>query len=104
MSSASCCTAATECKFVISIIDSLQKMLAFMNPGKFGGGVYTPMIFQSRADQKETITLDDDGFMIYIYVKAFNESFPTEEPTPEQIERINAIWDALNKPERKIAL
>jgi hypothetical protein len=104
MYSASCCTAATECKFVISIVDSLQKMLAFMHPGKFGGGVYTPMVFQSITAQQETITLDDYGFMIFIYVKAFKEDFPKDDPTPEQIERINAIWDALNKPERKIAL
>ncbi len=75
-----------------------------MTPGKFGGGVYTPMVFQSKTDQKETITLDDEGFMIYIYVKAFKEEYPKDEKTPEQIERINAIWVALNKPERKIAL
>lgn len=75
-----------------------------MQPGKFGGGVYAPLVFQSRAEQQETITLDDEGFMVYIYVKAFKESFPSGDKTSEQIQRINAIWDALNKPERKIAL
>lgn len=75
-----------------------------MQPGKFGGGVYAPLIFQSRTEQSETIQLDDEGFMIYIYVKAFNESFPSGSKTVEQIQRINAIWDALNKPERKIAV
>ena len=76
-------------------------MLAFVNPGKFGQVVLNYIAFQSKAEQKDTIKLDLDGYLIYIYKKAFNESFPTT-PTPEQKEKINAIWDAIGHPEKKI--
>ena len=90
-----------ECKFVIEIIDSLKRMLAYVNPGKFGQIVLNYIAFQSKAEQTETVSLDLNGYVIYIYKKAFKESFPSE-PTPEQKERINAIWDAIGHPEKKL--
>ena len=97
-----CCTLPQkECKFVIDVIDGLKKLLAYVNPGKFGQIVLSYLVFQSKAEQTDTIKLDLDGYMIYIYKKAFKESFP-KYPTPEQKERINAIWDALGHPEKKL--
>jgi hypothetical protein len=90
-----------ECKFVIDIVDSIQKLLAYVNPGKFGEIVLGYIAFQSKAEQKETVGMSVDGYVIYIYKKAFQESYPTN-PTPLQIERINAIWEALGHPEKKI--
>lgn len=90
-----------ECKFVIEIIDSLKKLLAYVNPGKFGQMVLNFIVFQSKAEQKDSIKLDLVGYMMLIYKRAFKESFPTN-PTPEQKEKINAIWDALGHPEKKI--
>lgn len=90
-----------ECKFVIDIIDSIQKLLAYVNPGKFGEIVLNYIAFQSKTEQTETIKLTAEGYVIYVYKKAFKESFPTN-PTPQQIERINAIWDAIGHPEKKI--
>jgi hypothetical protein len=90
-----------ECKFVIEMIDTIKKLLKYVNPGKFGQIVLNFIAFQSKAEQTDTIKLDLNGYVIYIYIKAFKESFPTD-PTPEQKERINAIWDALGHPEKKI--
>ena len=84
------------------MIDSVKKLLKYVNQGKFGQIVLNYISFQSKAEQKDVIKLDLDGYMIYVYLKAFKESFPTENRTPLQIQRINAIWDALGHPERKI--
>lgn len=86
---------------MIDIVDSIQKLLAYVNPGKFGEIALNYIAFQSKAQQKETVGMSVDGYVIYIYKKAFNESFPTN-PTTEQKERINAIWEALGLPEKKI--
>ena len=77
-------------------------MLAYVNTGKFGNIVLSYIVFESKAEQTETIKLDLNGYVIYIYIKAFNEKFP-KDPTPEQKEKINAIWDAIGHPEKKIA-
>lgn len=87
---------------MIETIDSIKKLLKYVNPGKFGQIVLNYIVFQGKADQKDVIKLDLNGYMIYVYLKAFKESPPTETPTPLQRERINAIWDALGHPERKI--
>lgn len=98
-----CFLPAKECKFVIDIVDSIQKLLAFVNPGKFGEIILNYIAFQSKVEQADIIKLDLNGYMIYIYKKAFKETFPSE-PTPQQIERINAIWEALGHPEKKIPI
>lgn len=90
-----------ECKFVIDIIDNIKKLLAFVKPGKFGQIVLQYLAFQSKAEQKEKIKLSLEGYVIVLYRKAFKESYP-EYPTPSQKERINAIWDALGHPEKKL--
>ena len=101
MNSSRCFMPQKECVFVIEMIDSIKKLLKFVNPGKFGQLVLNFIAFQSKAEQKETIGLSDEGYVIVIYKKVFKESYPTN-PTPEQKERINAIWDAIGKPEKKI--
>ncbi len=90
-----------ECKFVIETIDTIKKLLLYVNPGKFGQMILNFITFQSSAQQTDTVSLDLQGYVIYIYKKAFKESFPTN-PTPEQKEKINAIWDAIGHPEKKI--
>ncbi len=87
---------------MIEMIDSLKRMLAYVNPGNFGEIVLNYIAFRSKAEQKEIIKLDLNGYVIYIYKKAFNEPFPSD-PTGLQKERINAIWEALGHPEKKLS-
>ena len=98
-----CFLPAKECKFVLDIVDSISKLLAFVNPGKFGQFVLNFIVFQTKAEQKNSITLSLEGYVFYIYFKAFKETYPEEGKTPLQIERINAIWDAIGHPEKKIS-
>lgn len=100
--SSRCFLPQKECKFVIDIIDSISKLLAYVNPGKFGQIVLNYIAFQSKAEQKETIKLSPEGYMIYVYKTAFKEPYPKENLTLLQKQRINAIWDALGHPEKKI--
>ena len=99
-----CFLPAKECRFVIEIVDSLNKLLAYVNPGKFGEIVLNVLVFQSKAEQNDTIKLSQEGYVMYIYVKAFNEAYPLENPTNIQKERINAIWSALGHPEKKLPI
>lgn len=87
----------------MDIVDSISKLLAYVNPGKFGEIVLKYIAFETKAQQTETVKLDLDGYVIYIYKKAFKKPFPTENRSPEQIEEINAIWDAIGHPEKKIS-
>lgn len=91
-----------ECKFVIDIVDSIQKLLAYVNPGKFGEIILNYIVFQSKVEQTDRIKLSLEGYVIYLYKTAFKETYPHDNPTPLQIERINAIWEALGHPEKKI--
>lgn len=86
---------------MIDVIDSLKKLLAFVNPGKFGQMVLNFMIFESKAQQRETVKLDLDGYALFVYKNVFKQPFP-KFPTPEQKQRMNAIWDALGHPEKKL--
>lgn len=99
-----CFLPSKECKFVIDIVDSIQKLLAYTNPGKFGEIVLNLLIFQTKAEQKDTIKLSQEGYVMYVYVKAFKEAYPLENPTSLQKQRINAIWDALGHPEKKFPI
>ena len=102
--SSRCFLPKQECKFVLDIVDSLQKLLAYVNAGKFGEIVLQYIAFQSKAEQKDTIKLSLEGYVMYVYVKAFNEAYPLENLTELQEERINAIWDAIGHPEKKTSI
>jgi len=82
-------------------IDSIQKLLVYVNPGIYGGFVLSTIQYSAKAKQTDTIKLDLDGYVIVIYKKAFKEPYP-KFPTPIQKERINTIWDALGHPEKKL--
>lgn len=101
--SSRCFLPAKECKFVIEMIDSIKKLLKYVNPGKYGQIVLNYIAFSSKAEQTETVKLDLVGYVIYVYVKAFKETYP-KDPTPTQKQRINAIWDAIGHPEKKLPI
>jgi hypothetical protein len=78
----------------------MQKLLAFTAPGRYGD-LYSTIIYTDKIKQEDVIKLTVDGYVIYLYKTVFKEPYPSD-PTPEQIEKINAIWEALGQPEKKI--
>jgi hypothetical protein len=96
-----------DCRFLITMINRIQVIIAnsqVANDLKGGLSYQQPTIQRNLTDplsyntsalNQEKITLSLQGFIAYIYVKAFNEQFPLN-PTTQQISRISEIYDALN--------
>jgi len=89
-------------KFTIDVITDLQALLAFMDT-KFGKRYAYGLVYPAVAGQttKESLTLE--GTMIYYFIRLTKRPYP-EVPTAEDIEYINAIWDTLGHPEKKLAM
>jgi hypothetical protein len=89
-------------KFTIDVITDLQALLAFMDT-KFGHRYdYGLKYFGSSSyTVNEELTLE--GTMIYFFVRLTKRPYP-EVPTADDIKYINAIWDTLGYPEKKLAM
>jgi len=89
-------------QFTIDVITDLQALLAFMDT-KFGKRYEYGLLYPAVAGQatKESLTLE--GTMIYYFIRLTKRPYP-EVPTAEDIEYINAIWDTLGHPEKKLAM
>ena len=89
-----CIPLKKEAKFIIDIIESFEKLLAFSGH-TFGGQLYAPLKFENEASNADKVYLTEEGSVIYIYSKAFAEPYPSGTPTPLEAERIHAIREAL---------
>jgi len=101
MSGRACFNASKECQFMTTLLDQISRIVFAVHPGYFKETISGNLIYHDVATQEEVITLDVDGVMRYVYVKAFQEPFP-QMPIGIQIERINAIYETLGHPEKKI--
>jgi hypothetical protein len=98
-----CCNSlSSESEFIVSLIESLQKLLAFQKPGIFGQ-ISVAKIYDAKAKATDAIKLTLDGYVMMIYMKVFKEDYP-KMPNQQQVDNINEIWDALKHPEKKISL
>jgi hypothetical protein len=98
-----CCNSLeSESEFVVSLIESLQKLLAFQKPGKYGE-LHAMKVYETKAARTDVIKLSVEGYVMMIYMKVFKEDYP-KIPNQKQVDQINEIWDALNLPEKKISL
>jgi hypothetical protein len=102
MSGRACFTTTRECEFMATLLEQVSRIIFAVHPGYFRETISGNLIYHDTATQEETVVLDVDGVMRYVYVKAFQEAFPNEPYTPEQTLRINAIYDAIGHPEKKI--
>jgi hypothetical protein len=98
-----CCNSLeSESKFVVSLIESFQKLLAFQRPGKYGE-IHAMKVYDAKAARTDVIKLSVEGYVMMIYMKVFKEDYP-KMPSKKQVDQINEIWDALKLPEKKIRL
>jgi hypothetical protein len=88
-------------EFLKEIITDFQSLLAFMDK-KFGKNYTYGLMFTASSSfvVKETLTLE--GTMMYYFILLTNRPYPSGEPTQEDIKYINAVWDGLGYPEKKI--
>lgn len=101
MSGRACFSSSKECAFMTNLLEKLDRIIFAVHPGYFRETISGNLIYHDTATQDQTIVLNVEGVMRYVYIKAFQETFP-ENPDINQIERINAIYDAIGHPEKKI--
>ena len=91
-----------ECNFMSTIITDIKRLLvdccACPNPQTSGKTVSNTLEYDTIAAEDETVILTAEGFIIYLYGKAYNEPYPTINLTEIQKFRIYEIYDALKIP------
>ena len=90
-----------ECNFVSTMISDIKKLLVECCPCKSdvkGKTVSNALEYDTVAAETEVITLTIDGFIIYLYEKAYNERYPTGKLTISEKNKIYEIYDALKIP------
>ncbi len=95
-----CMPIKKEAKFIVDIIESFEKLLAF-SAQNFGGQLFTPLKFENQACNADKIYLTEEGSIMYIYTRAFNEPYPCGTPNPVEAARIHAIREALGYNKKK---
>ena len=88
-------------KFLREVITDFQALLSFMDT-RFGKRYAYGLSYSASASQIEDNILSLEGTMMYYFIRLTNRRYPTV-PTPDDIMYINAIWDTLGHPEKKLA-
>lgn len=84
-----------------TIISDVKKLLVdccACKPDNKGKTVSNALEYDTLAAESEVITLTMQGFIIYLYEKAYNERYPTDSLSGIQKVRIYEIYDALKIP------
>lgn len=63
-----------------------------------GKQVTSALEYETIAAETEVVTLTVEGFIIYLYEKAYGETYPTGTLTKTEKDRIYEIYDALKIP------
>ena len=90
-----------ECKFMTSLIANVKNLLISCCPCKSppaGKIISNTLEYDTVAAESEVITLTIEGFIMYVYEKAYNEPLPTENLSTVEKQRIYEIYDALKIP------
>jgi len=90
-----------EKQFLIEVITDFQSLLAFMDI-KFGHKYAFGLMYSAASSHVEENVLTLEGTMMYFFIRLTKRPYP-KIPTSEDIKYINAIWDGLGHPEKKIA-
>jgi hypothetical protein len=88
-------------QFLREVITDFQALLSFMDT-RFGKRYTYGLTYSASAAQVEDNILSLQGTMMYYFIRLTKRPYPTE-PTPDDIMYINAIWDTLGYPEKKLA-
>jgi hypothetical protein len=54
--------------------------------------------YETEAVKTDTVTLTIDGFILYLYAKAFDDIYPESNPTPQQVANLKEVYAALDLP------
>lgn len=90
-----------ECNFMTTIISNVKKLLTdccACKPTTAGKTVSNALEYDTIAAESEVVTVTIQGFIIYLYEKAYNERYPTGTLSGIEKVRIYEIYDALKIP------
>lgn len=88
-------------QFTIDVITDLQALLAFMDI-KFGKRYTYGLSYNATTGHTTKESLSLEGTLMYYFVLLTKRPYP-KIPAADDIKYINAIWDALGHPEKKLA-
>lgn len=67
-------------------------------PAKTKKVIGSALEYESDAVKTDTVTLSIEGFVLYLYAKAFNDIYPESNPTPQQVNNLRQVYSALELP------
>ena len=91
-----------DCNFMKKLITNIKQIITDCcicdKPNGNGKIVSNALEYDTIAAESEVITVTIEGFIIYLYEKAYNSPYPTTNLTSIEKERIYEIYDALKIP------
>lgn len=82
--------ASKECNFLLSMIRSVKKVIE-----QFTGVMAVPIVIEAEATATETLTIDQEALIRYLYTAAYGVPYPKGTLTNEEQAMVQAIKDAL---------
>jgi hypothetical protein len=98
------CRIKKDIQFIRSLITKIVTIVETCGtrppppPVKLKKVVGSALEYETEAVKTDTITLKLDGFILYLYAKAFNDIYPESNPTPQQVANLKQVYDALELP------
>jgi len=84
---------------IVSIVETCGVKPPIPPPApKLNKVVGSALEYETEAVKTDTITLKLDGFILYLYAKAFDDIYPESNPTPLQISNLKQVYAALELP------
>ena len=96
------CNDSNELAFFLEVVNDFKELVKNYPVGYYPATVEVDLKFKSEAKSTETIQLSLEGTVMFIYIKMFNERYPSAPFTELQCQRINTIWEGIGHPENKI--
>lgn len=91
-----------DCEFMTNLIKNIKQIITDScvceKPVGNGKTVTNALEYDTIAAESEVVTVTIEGFIIYLYEKAYNDPYPTTNLTSIEKERIYEIYDALKIP------
>jgi len=88
--------------FVLTMIGDLRRLLIYMPIGLYGKEIFGTYVYKAESKVTNAITLNLLGTAMVIYYQVFKEMYPEKNASNDQIERMNAVWQAIGHPENII--
>ena len=97
------CKKKNDCAFLKSLISKISTIIANcgITPPKPPPVVKTvgkALEYETVATQTDVITLTRDGFILYLYAKAYGDVYPEKGATETQKRRLADVYRALDLP------